>query len=182
LILRAGVLEQAGKSSMCLVKNVSTAGVQVKLYAALVPGAEISLRIADEPAVPGRIIWVEKDIAGISFHEELDAATLLRVQQKLSSTRRRAMPRVAVEAKATLRSGGRTYRAVVSDISSMGARVRSRPGLLAGDRIMVELQDLPAIKGYVRWSDGGESGVAFETMIPMQIIAGWLGDRVVPNT
>jgi hypothetical protein len=45
---------------------------------------------------------------------------------------------------------------------------------------MVELQGLPAIKGYIRWSDGEESGVAFETMIPMQIIAGWINGRVSP--
>jgi hypothetical protein len=30
---------------------------------------------------------------------------------------------------------------------------------------MVELQGLPAIDGYIRWSDGEESGVAFDTMI-----------------
>jgi PilZ domain len=178
LILRAGVLDQLGKSSLCLVKNISTAGVQVKVYSKPVTDAEVAVRIADERPVHGRITWVNDDIAGISFHEDLDAATLLRVQQKLRSKRRRAMPRVPVQAVATLRTGGHTYRAGVCDISSLGARFRTNARMRAGDRVMVELQDLPAIKGYVRWSDADESGVAFETAIPMQIIASWVEGRV----
>jgi len=30
LILRVGVLEQRGKSALCLVKNISSSGVQIK--------------------------------------------------------------------------------------------------------------------------------------------------------
>ena len=178
LLLRAGVLEQVGKSSLCLVKNISTAGVQVKLYTRPNAEADVSLRIADEPPVSGRIAWVEDGIAGISFHEDLDAATLLRVQQKLSSKRRRTIPRVPVQAVATLRTGGRTCRANVCDISSLGARVRTRSELTEGDRVMVTLQDLPSIKGYVRWSEGGESGLTFETAIPMQLLASWVDGRI----
>lgn len=178
LILRAGVLEQSGKSSLCLVKNISTSGVQVKVYARPTPDAEVSIRIADEPLVRGRLMWLKDDIAGIAFHQDLDATTLLRVQQKLRSKRRRAMPRVSVEAVATLRTGGRTYRAVVCDVSSIGARVRTSSQLNAGDRVIVELQELPAIKGYIRWADGDESGLAFETAIPMQLLASWVDGRV----
>jgi PilZ domain len=178
LILRAGILEQAGKSSLCLVKNVSVSGLQVKFYTPPIPGVEVSVRVADEPPVHGRIIWVKGDIAGIAFREELDTPTLLRVQQKLSSKRRRATPRVSVESVATLQSGGQTYRATVCDISSHGARVRTRAELSAGDRFMISLQDMPTIRGYVRWSDGEESGLAFEPPIPMQIMASWVDDRV----
>jgi len=178
LILRVGLLEQGGKSSLCLVKNISSTGVKVKIYTQPVRNSDVCLRVADEAPVHGHLVWVEGDVAGINFHEELDAATLLRVQQKLRPNRRRAMPRVAVEAVATLRTGGQTFRATICDISSLGARVRTRSGLVAGDRVMAALQDLPPIKAYVRWSDGEDSGLVFETAIPMQIIAGWIDGRV----
>jgi hypothetical protein len=178
LILRVGVLEQSGRSSLCLVKNISSMGAQVKFYVQPVVGAEVSIRVADESPVHGQLAWVSQDMAGISFQEELDTATLLRVQQKLRSNRRRAIPRVNVDAIATLRSGGRTCRATLCDISSVGARVRTHGALVAGDIAMVTFADLPAIKAYVRWTAGDESGLAFETPMPIHVIARWIDGRV----
>jgi hypothetical protein len=135
------------------------------------------LRVADEPPVKGKIVWIEEDSAGVSFHQELDAPTLLRVRQKLRPNRRRAIPRMSVEASALLRTGGRTFRGVVCDISSLGARVRIDSRLAEGDRAVIEFTDLPPINAYVRWSDSEETGLIFETAIPMQIIAHWIEGR-----
>jgi hypothetical protein len=121
-------------------------------------------------------------IAGISFQQELDAATLLRVQQKLKPNRRRTTPRVAVETIATLRTAGRTCRGNASDISSLGARVRTRSPLIAGGRVIVTFADLPPINAYVRWSNADESGLVFETPIPMQIVAGWIDRTLTKQT
>ena len=178
LILRVGVLEQRGRSSLCLVKNISPTGVRVKVYTQPIPDAPVTIQVADEAPVGGHLIWSRDGSAGISFHEDLDPALLLRVRQKLKPHRRRAMPRVAVEASATLRTGGRTRRATVCDISSVGARVRTRTALTPGDRAMITFDNLPTISAFVRWSDSGESGLAFETPIPMQIIACWVDGRI----
>lgn len=178
LILRVGLLEQAAKTSLCLVKNISSTGVQLKFFVHPAIGAAASIRVADEPAVHGHIVWVKGDIAGMSFIEELDPATLLRVQQKLRPTRRRSIPRVDVDASATLRTGGKTCRAVLCDISSLGARVRTKSRLTAGDRAILVLADLPPMDAYVRWNDGDESGLVFAMPIPMPIIAGWIDGRV----
>lgn len=182
LILRAGIVEQNGKTSFCLVKNISATGVQVKFYAQPILDAQASLRVADEQPVTGHVAWIKGDIAGIRLDEELDAATLLRVQQKLNPNKRRAFPRMSIEASAVLRTGGRVFRAHVHDISSLGARVRAPSGLGAGVRTIVELADLPAIHGYVRWTDGDEAGLAFETPIPIQIIARWIEARAAFGT
>jgi len=178
LILRVGVLEQGGKSSLCIVKNISSMGVQFKFYAPPIVGATASIRVADETAVEGHVVWAKDDVAGMNFFEELDSRTLLRVRQKLKSIRRRNMPRIDVDASATLRSGGRVCRARVCDISSLGARVRTTAPLRAGDRAVLAFADLPSLNAFVRWSDGGESGLVFEAPIPMQIIAHWIDGRV----
>jgi hypothetical protein len=175
LVLRAGLLEQDGRSFFCLVRNISVSGLELKFYARPTLHSDAVLRVADEPPVKGRIVWINEDRAGISFHAELDAPTLLRVRQKLRPNRRRAIPRMSVEASASVRAGGRIRQAVVCDISSLGARLRTDfPSLSTGDRAVVELTDLPSINAYVRWSDGEECGVIFETPIPMQIIAHWI--------
>jgi hypothetical protein len=177
LILRAGVLEQEGRTSFCLVKNISITGVQLKTYSKPALDVAASVRVADEQPIAGHVAWINGDNAGISLDDELDAATLLRVQQKLRPNKRRALPRVNVKGAAILRTGGRIMRATVRDISSLGARVRLETQLAAGNRTIVEFSDLPSISAYVRWSDGDEVGLAFETPIPMQIIAHWIEGR-----
>lgn len=174
LILRVSVLEQEGRTSFCLAKNISSTGMQVRFYVPPILDAPVSVRVADEPAVDGHVLWKEGDVAGIQFREVLDSDTLLRVRQKLRANRRRTMPRVDVEASAILRSGGRILRAVVCDISSLGARVRSASPLDNGDRAVVQFAGLPSLTAFVRWTDGEESGLAFETPIPMPIIAHWI--------
>jgi hypothetical protein len=121
---------------------------------------------------------MEGDVAGMSFDHELGGAALLRVQQKLRPHRRRTTPRVNVRAAACLRSGGRIYPASVCDISSMGARIKTTSPLKAGDRAVISLGDLPSLESFVRWTDGDEAGVIFETPIPMQIIANWIDGRI----
>ena len=178
LILRVGVLEQYGKSSLCLVKNISSSGVQLKCYSRRpVVGGHASIRVADETPILGRIVWLEDDITGMGFDQELDAEALLRVRQKLGPARRRSTPRINVEASACLRTGGRILHASVLDISSMGVRIRTSSPLVRGDRAIITLSDLPAVDGYVRWSSDGEAGLVFETPIPMQVIAHWLEGR-----
>jgi hypothetical protein len=174
LILKAGLIEQEGRSFFCLVKNISVSGLELKFYTRPKLNTEAILRVADEPPIKGKIVWISADNAGISFDEELDTPSLLRVRQKLRPNRRRAIPRMSVEAAASVRTGGRACRAVVYDISSLGARVRTRFALTAGARAVVEFTDLPPINAYVRWSDGEQSGLIFETPIPMQIIAHWI--------
>ena len=166
LILRVAVMEQYGRSSLCIVKNISPSGIQVKLYIGAIVDAPVSIRVADELPVHGHLCWVAKDTAGISFDQELDPTALLRVRQKLRPHRRRTLPRIAVGASATLRTGGRTRRARVCDISSVGARVRTRCSLIAGDRAMITLDGLPTMNAFVRWSDGEEFGLAFGTSHP----------------
>jgi hypothetical protein len=177
LILRAGVLEQEGKTSFCLIKNISTTGVQLKAYSQVFLDRGALLRVGDEQPVTGSVAWTDGDIVGISLHEELDTATLLRVQQKLRSNKRRAFRRMSVESSALLRTGGQVHRATVQDISSLGARVRGYARLRIGDRTIIELADLPSINAYVRWADGEDVGLAFETPVPIQIIANWIDGR-----
>ena len=63
LILRVGVLQQAGKVSLCLVKNISSKGVQLRLYSQAKADAPASIRVADELPVHGRLIWLRGDMA-----------------------------------------------------------------------------------------------------------------------
>lgn len=178
MILRVGVLEQAELTSFCLVRNISPTGVQLRLYTTSFEIGTAALRIADEDAIKGKILWTHDGLAGFGFDREIDPETFLRLQQKLAPVRRRSLPRLKVAAHAVLRTGGRNLPAVLCDISSIGARVRTSRALQDNLAVILDLPDLPSLRAYVQWTHGGESGVAFEKPISMQMMASWIDGRM----
>ena len=179
MVLRVGILEHDGRTSFCIVKNISSHGVQVKLFGRLVPGSDVRLQIGDEDSLVGRAVWLRDQLAGIAFASALDATTLLRVTQNLAATKRRSTPRLNASARLLLRTGGKTYSGELRDISASGARIRTTKPVSSDHSITLDLPDLPPLKAYVRWTDETEVGVVFETPIPIQIIAKWLDGRVL---
>lgn len=177
LILRAGLLEQEGKPAFCLAKNISASGIQVKLYTEASIDHDVRICVADEEPLDGRIIWIRDGVAGIRFDKRIDPQTLLRFQQKLRPVRRRSMPRIKVSGHTSVRMGGRNIPSTLRDISSMGARITTPKPLEVGGVALVSFPGLPEVRAYVRWVEDCESGLVFESPIPMQIIAQWVDSR-----
>lgn len=177
-ILRAGVLEQDGRTSFCLVKNISGSGMNVKLYSKHFAPGLVTVRVADEEPVEARIQWIKDNHAGIRFEECADGERMLRMKERMSPVRRRSLPRLKAAARAIIRVGGRNFPAQLCDISSFGAKVRTSRRLPSNQAAIIELPDLPSIRAFVRWSDDGESGLLFATPIPTQLIGQWVDERL----
>jgi hypothetical protein len=177
MVLRVGLLQAGGRTSFCLVKNISPAGVQVKLYGNFEPGSEVALTVGDESPLHGRLKWVRAPLAGIEFNEILPARSLLRVTQKLSPSRRRSSPRASLAGRVVLTADGRTLWGELCDISTSGARVRTRSAIQPQSSILVGIPGLSPMRAFVRWSDDDELGLSFAAPIPMEIIAGWMGEQ-----
>ena len=77
-----------------------------------------------------------------------------------------------------VQSSGRMVAAVLRDVSSMGARVTTSRSLEVGALAIIRLPDLPELKAHVRWTECSESGLVFETPIPMQVISEWIDSRI----
>ena len=171
LILRIGVLELDDRPVFCLVRNISSSGVEVKPYSRVSQGSSISLRVGDENAIPGTVVWVRDDLVGIKFGQPLNPQALLRIGQKMAAHRRRNAPRVATDLQACLKTAGLRYSATVCDLSMVGARIRTNDPLSFGEITLIEVPGLPCLRVYVRWSDGTDHGVSFHTPLPMQVLA-----------
>ncbi len=178
MVLRVGIIDDGRVSSFCVLRNISPAGVQVKLFGETSEGTQVRLRVGDEDALSGHVVWVRDRLAGIEFDRMLAPDQMLRVTQKLASTRRRSSPRLSTSARAILRTGGRAYSAELCDISTSGARVRAQTATRFGLSVTLNLPHLPAVKCYVRWVTDGEIGLSFETPLPIQIISDWIDERV----
>ena len=179
MVLRVGLLQAAGRTSFCLVRNISASGVQVRLYGNLAAGCDISLTVGDESPLHGRLKWVREDLAGIEFNETLAPTSLLRVTQKLSGSRRRSSPRTAAAAPVVVTTNGRTVAAELCDISTSGARIRTRRPINPDSSVLLGIRGMPPLRAFVRWCDEEELGLSFAAPIPIQIIAGWLGERTL---
>ena len=177
MVLRVGLLESVGKSSFCLLRNISPNGVQVKLYSPLSEGSDVTLRVGDEKTLEGRIAWVRNGLAGIAFKNTLDATTLLRVRQLAMPQRRRASPRAQASGFAILRTGGQEYSAKLCDISASGAKILTARSVEPGRTAVLLLPQLPALEAFVRWTQGQDTGLIFKTPIPIQVITDWLVDQ-----
>jgi hypothetical protein len=177
-ILRVGVLSQGGKACFCLVRNVSPAGLQVKLYGSNVRVGAVCIRVADEDPLSARIVWIRKACAGLEFDTSIDPETLLRLQQKLRPLRRRSQPRIKASSYAAVQVDGRNIQAVLLDISSMGARMTTSRPLEVGAHVSVRFPDLPEIRAHVRWTEGSDCGLVFEAPVPIEVIAQWIDGRL----
>lgn len=178
MVLRVGTIEDDERTSFCLLKNISRTGVQVKVFGHLRCESKVRLRVGDEEPLSGVVKWVRDDVVGVRFEQMLAVEGLLRVAQKLVPNRRRSSPRVSTSACAVLRTNGQAYSAELRDISACGARLCTPKAAKLGSTVMLTLPDLPPIRTFVRWATSDEVGLAFETWLPVEIIAQWVDKRV----
>lgn len=177
MVFRVGLLQGGGRTSFCLVKNISPSGVQVKLYGSFDPECHVTLTVGDEPSLEGRVQWVRPPLAGIAFTDTLGPTGLLRVTQKLSPSRRRSSPRANLAARVLLTADGRTVWGELCDISTSGARVRTRRPAARDSTVLLGVAGMPPLKAFVRWADEDELGLSFAAPIPIEIIANWVGQQ-----
>jgi len=174
-VLRVGLLDDGSRASICLIRNISETGIQVKAYAPLHVGKELSVRVGDEEPIPGTVVWVKETFAGIRFANLLAPEMLLRASGAMAAARRRSAPRLRTEARATLRTGGDAYSARICDISTSGAKLRTSRPIAAAGSAALHIPELPPLTGFIRWIDDLEVGLSFESPIPITVIANWLG-------
>jgi hypothetical protein len=170
LILRVGLLEQNGRTIICLVKNISATGVQVKPYGKICDGTAVSLRVGDEN-IPGVLVWSRDGLAGVKFGQTLNPQALLRIGQKMLVHRRRTAPRVTTHLKGSMRTGGMRRAITVCDLSMVGARARTDQPVTFGNCTIIDVPGLPSLTACVRWSNGAEFGVSFQPPLSIQIVA-----------
>ncbi|WP_205481569.1 PilZ domain-containing protein [Sphingomonas arenae] len=177
LVLRIGIVETKTRATICLVRNISAEGVQVKTFSSLKEGDQAVLRVGDELGISACVVWSRDQFAGLKFHGKIPREALLRLSQKRDQARRRSSPRIETAACAVLRSGGRTYTGLLRDISTTGAKVQTNRTAPSNGPAILELPNMPQQRCFIRWSEGQEVGVSFAAPLSIEIIAVWLEER-----
>jgi hypothetical protein len=173
-ILRVGTLIIDGSRELCLIRNVSAGGVMAHVYSKLTPGQAVTVELKATQPVPGHVVWVDQEEAGIKFDAAVDVAELLANPAVLDNGWRPRTPRVEIDRMATLRAGARTYWVHARDISQSGIKVDTDHPPAADTEIVVALEGLRPLPGIVRWSKEGACGIAFNQLIPFGELIEWL--------
>lgn len=173
-LFRVGSMIIDGRRDLCLIKNISAGGMNIRAYSPVFAGAAVSIELKCGQPVAGHAVWVEGSNAGIEFEEKIDVINLLSTSMKGPRPR---MPRIETQVLVTVRQGANVYRVPAGDISQGGIKLRSETCFTAGADVVVSLAGLGANPGVVRWCEGGHTGIIFNRLLPLAALVDWLQEQ-----
>ena len=170
LILRSGKLITAAGEFVCVLRDVSSGGLKVRLFhtLALDSACEIELsggeRYRLEPA------WQQGDEAGLQFADgPVDIEQFL---EEAGPFPKRAI-RLGLRGgwPVRLHGNGAILPAVMCDLSQHGSAVLCGSRLPVGQLVKIEAEGLGTIEARVRWRRGERYGLVFQQSFRLDALA-----------
>jgi hypothetical protein len=143
---------------LCLLRDISATGVRLGLFHAVPAATHAFLELANGEVYPMLRVWQRERQASYRFTQPIDPADF--IAEPVSHPRRPIRIRV--------RSPGLVYadRVVrpmeLRDISQNGASFEADTYLSLGQTLVLSLEALPELNGWVRWRRGRNFGVVFD--------------------
>jgi len=168
LMLRVAKLVVDGREQFCVIRDASTTGLKVKLFAPLAQHRTLAVELANGDRHDVQCMWMTGDHAGLRLHEPIELERLID-EAKGTGQRRQVRLRVALDAM--LYSGGEAVPVAIRDISQQGAAVDSEKWLLLNELVKIQTSILPPLYAKVRWRDHPHYGVIFEQTFQLEELA-----------
>jgi hypothetical protein len=176
-MLRVGKLTGAdGSEQLVKLTNLSAGGVMVIVARPPQVGEQVNIELSSQ-RIPGTIVWIRDDMAGIKFEQNVDLGELLAGRKPRHGFRPRP-PRLEIPCKASVRVGKTYYTVDVHDISLGGIKVQPIEEYCVGKKVVVVVESLRPIKGEVRWYSERRAGIVFDHPLEFEELAEWVGKRL----
>ena len=176
-MLRVGKLtDSKGNDQLVKVKNLSAGGVLVISTRPPAVGEHVDLELSSQ-RIPGSIIWIRDEMAGVKFDQNVDLGELLAGRKPRHGFRPRP-PRLEIPCKASVRVGKTYYTVDVHDISLGGIKVQPIEEYCVGKKVIVVVESLRPTKGEVRWYSDRKAGIVFDQPLDFDELAEWVGKRL----
>lgn len=176
-VLKAGVLHYQGRKQLCLVKNISSGGLNIKLYSTLQTGAEVGIELRPNELLRSSVTWRDEANYGLTFAHRVDVEALLGALWVAEPHHRPRLPRMPANSSCRVRLGSRVQTAQLIDISPGGVALSVEIDLAVGAEVVLSIPALPALRGVVRWTSGRTAGLSFIPPLKFEVIARWLSGR-----
>jgi hypothetical protein len=162
LLMRAAKLVSRDGEFMCVVRDASESGVNIRLFHALPENEFLQLEFPNGDRHRLQLVWQQDDRAGLKFVETADIGRLLEGPSRFT----KRPIRVNLDMRVRLAAGGAMSDGRLIDISQQGAKV------LCGDRFAIDqrvklsgpsaMMGLPEVNAKVRWRRENAYGLVFE--------------------
>jgi hypothetical protein len=167
LLLRPAKLICGEAEYFCLIRDISSSGVRVKLFHPLPDGKPHLLELRNGKKYELNFAWAEDSAAGFSFIEPVEIDELIDEAGEFPKRQLRLKMSLPVY----LRTGDKIVRAEAHNLSQQGARVDCNEYFKIDQLVMLSIGDLPEIQTKVRWRRRGRYGLLFEDTFPLRDFA-----------
>ncbi|MEO5706834.1 MAG: PilZ domain-containing protein [Alteraurantiacibacter sp.] len=158
LLMRAAKLVGEHGEYMCIVRDASDSGVNIRLFHPLPDADTLMLEFPNGDRHPLELVWQDSERAGLRFAETADIARLLECPSQFA----RRPIRVNLDLAADLLTGSTASPARLLDLSQQGAKLICDFRHALDQRVRLSARGLPEVNAKIRWRRDNAYGLVFE--------------------
>jgi hypothetical protein len=167
LLLRAAKLVSETAEHLCILRDVSSGGAQIRLFHPLSPSSQLRLELANGTSFAVAVVWQREDTAGLAFDSPVEVMELIREAE----LHRKRPLRLRVHLPASIVVGEEFIPAVVRDLSQQGAQIDCDKHLAIDQQVRLEVRGMSAVPAKVRWRRPPSVGLVFEKVFRLDEFA-----------
>jgi hypothetical protein len=175
-VYRSATIRWRGLEGLCLIRNISPAGMMGRVHTDIEPGEQLTVEIRSGRSIPGHVIWTADRMIGVQFAQRIEVMDVLQAPVSGEAGAIQRMPRVRLACPVSLLIDGVRQRVALVDISQGGAKL-DVDFLKPQDELVLAIKGMEARRAVVRWARDGQAGVAFLVRIPFDELAEWVLER-----
>lgn len=167
LLLRPAKILTASGEYLCILRDVATKGVRLKLFHDLPPQREVVLELANGDRFEVEKVWERDGQAGFTFAHATGLELLL--EERTRFAKRQLRVRTDLGAVALVNGIATPVRVV--DLSQAGAAIECDVPLALDQRFQLEMPGPTSVVAKVRWRRAPRYGLAFEQTFKLDELA-----------
>lgn len=169
-----------GRDQLCVVRNISAAGVMLECLRAPTVGQTLAIELRSDKQMRGVVRWAKDNHVGVELEDAIDVERMLKEERGALLRVRPRAPRFVRTAPMRLIVDGETIAGQVVDISTTGVSCRTEAPVPKGQPVVAAIDGVAVTNALVRWTRGDVAGVSFEKPLPWRPFQLWL-DRALPR-
>lgn len=166
-MLRVAKLVSTHGEYACVIRDVSTTGVRLRLFHSLPAERHLALILGNGECYFIENVWEHECEAGFRFSAPIDISALLSER----SRHPRRQVRLAMALPATLSIREFSAPVIIRDLSQNGARIESERTLMIDQHVRLKARGMPEVFASVRWKTGTRHGLVFQQSFRLDALA-----------
>jgi hypothetical protein len=171
LMLRVAKVVSSHGEYPCVIRDVSSTGVRLRLFHALPAERHLALFLGNGECYFIEQVWADANGSGCEAGFRFSAPIDVRAFMTENSKQPKRQVRLALTLPATLSIREFATPVVIRDISQQGARIDSDRPLALDQHVRLKAHGLPEIFASVRWKGGAGHGLVFQQCFRLDELA-----------